>query len=92
MTEASVAMTHHTGSSSRHEHHRLDQLRAGTRAVVQQIESEDHAMQQLKAMGLCVGRHIEVIRHGNPLIVKLLGSRVGISGRVARHIVVEVNG
>lgn len=71
---------------------RLTELSAGARAVVHQIESEDTAMQQLKAMGLTVGRHIEVIRHGNPLIIRLLGARVGVSERLARHIVVETAG
>lgn len=70
-------------------HPRLDQLPSGARATVQHIESADDAIHQLMAMGLCVGRQIEVIRHGNPLIVRLLGARVGVSGRVARHIIVE---
>lgn len=65
---------------------RLDQIPAGTRAIVEKIDGGDAAIQRLMAMGLCVGRQIEVIRHGNPLIVRLLGSRIGISGRVARHI------
>ena len=68
---------------------RLDQLPAGARAVVQQIESADTAMHQLQAMGLCVGRQIEIVRQGNPLIVQLLGARVGVSGRLARHVIVE---
>jgi Fe2+ transport system protein FeoA len=70
-------------------HHRLDELPAGTRAVVHHIESADDAVRRLMAMGLCVGRELEIVRHGNPLIVRLLGARVGVSGRVARHVVVE---
>ena len=70
-------------------HHRLDELPSGTRAVVHKIDSADDALRRLMAMGLCVGREIEVIRHGNPLILRLLNARVGLSSRVARHIVVE---
>lgn len=69
--------------------HRLDELPSGTRAVVQHIESADDAVRRLMAMGLCVGRELEIVRHGNPLIVRLLGARVGVSGRVARHVWVE---
>jgi Fe2+ transport system protein FeoA len=65
---------------------RLDELPAGTRAVVQQIDGGDVAIQRLMAMGLCVGRELEIVRHGNPLIVRLLSARIGISGRVAHHI------
>ena len=65
---------------------RLDQLPSGTRAVVHQIDGGDAAIQRLMAMGLCVGRELEVVRHGNPLIVRLLSARIGISGRVAHHV------
>jgi Fe2+ transport system protein FeoA len=46
-------------------------------------------MLRLMAMGLCVGREIAVLRHGNPLIIQLLGARVGLSGVVAHRIIVE---
>ena len=83
MMEATVAMTTHSTRC------RLDQMTAGTRGTVDSIESGDIAIQQLMAMGLCVGRQIEIIRHGNPLIIRLLGARVGVSARIARHITVE---
>ena len=70
-------------------HHRLDELPSGARAIVHRIERTDDALQRLMAMGLCAGREVEVVRQGNPLILRLLGARVGISGRVARHILVE---
>jgi Fe2+ transport system protein FeoA len=41
------------------------------------------------AMGLCVGREIDVVRQGNPLIVRVLGARIGVSGRLARRVIVE---
>jgi Fe2+ transport system protein FeoA len=64
-------------------------MKAGARCTVERIESDETAVQRLMAMGLCVGREIEIIRHGNPLIVELLGARIGVSARVARNIVVE---
>ncbi len=67
----------------------LNELPSGSRAVVQHIEPAGEAMQRLMAMGLCVGRELEVVRRGNPLILRLLGARIGVSGRLARHVVVE---
>jgi Fe2+ transport system protein FeoA len=67
----------------------LHELPSGSRAVVRHIEHADEALRRLMAMGLCVGREIEVIRQGNPLILRLLNARVGVSGRLARHVVVE---
>ena len=83
MMEATVAMTTHSTRC------RLDQVTAGTFCTVESIESGEIAIQRLMAMGLCVGRQIEIIRHGNPLIVRLLGARIGVSARVAHHIIVE---
>ncbi|HUJ72121.1 MAG TPA: FeoA family protein [Verrucomicrobiae bacterium] len=67
----------------------LHQLPSGSRAVVRQIEHADEALRRLMAMGLCVGREIEIIRQGNPLILGLLGARIGVSSRLACHVVVE---
>ena len=70
-------------------HQRLDQLPSGTRAVVRDIVKADDALRRLMAMGLCVGREVEIIRHGNPLILRLLNARVGVSHRLAQHVIVE---
>jgi len=69
--------------------HRLDQLPTGSRAVVRHIESNDESLHRLMAMGLCLGREVEVVRHGNPLILRFLGARVGVSSRLAQQILVE---
>ena len=49
-------------------------------------DAEEYA--RLKAMGLCLGRRIELVKAGNPLIVKVFGSRIGLSARMARDITV----
>jgi len=68
---------------------KLNELPSGTRATVHRIEAADESIQRLMAMGLCVGREIEVVRQGNPLILRILGARIGIASRLARHIVVD---
>jgi Fe2+ transport system protein FeoA len=68
---------------------RLHKLDSGGRGVVRLVEGRDGAMARLMAMGLCVGREVEVVRQGNPLVLRFLGARVGLSRRIAERIVVE---
>jgi hypothetical protein len=37
-----------------------------------------------------VGRRVELIRSGNPLILKVFGSRLGLSAELASRVHVEV--
>ena len=45
---------------------------------------------RLQAMGICLGRRVEVVKNGDPLILKVYGTRIGLSGRMADEIEVEV--
>lgn len=44
---------------------------------------------RLQAMGVCVGRRLSLVQPGDPLIVRVVGSRVGISSRLAESVYVE---
>lgn len=37
-------------------------------------------------MGVCLGRRLHVIKAGDPMIVSVMGTRLGIAGRLARHV------
>ena len=69
---------------------RLDALPPRTCAVVRSIATDDEDTQRLKTLGVCVGRRVEVVRSGNPLILKIFGSRLGISGELAARVNVEI--
>jgi len=69
---------------------RLDELPPRVCAVVRSIATDDEETQRLKTLGVCVGRRVEVVRTGNPLILKVFGSRLGISGELAARVNVEV--
>lgn len=56
--------------------------------VISGIEAPDDDADRLKAMGVCVGRKIELIKPGDPLILRVLGSRIGLSARLARRVMV----
>ncbi len=41
---------------------------------------------RLKALGLCVGRQVQLVQTGDPLLLRILGTRVGLSARLAAGI------
>jgi len=69
---------------------RLDQLPPRVCAVVRQIATDDEEMQRLKTLGVCLGRRVELVKAGDPLILKVFGSRLGISAALAANVQVEV--
>ena len=69
---------------------RLDRLPPRLCAVVRHIETDDEEMQRLKTLGVCLGRRVELVKAGDPLILKVFGSRLGLSAALASHVQVEV--
>jgi len=69
---------------------RLDELPPRTCAVVRRVSTDDEDTHRLKTLGGCVGRRVELVRAGNPLILKVFGSRLGISAELAARVEVEV--
>ncbi len=57
----------------------------GPRALVLSKEEID----RLKAMGICQGRKVMLVRAGDPLILRVLGSRIGLSARLAHRVSVS---
>jgi len=69
---------------------RLDKLPPRTCATVRRIETDSEDIQRLKTLGVCVGRQIEVAKPGDPLIIKIFGSRIGLSASLAKRVWLEV--
>jgi Fe2+ transport system protein FeoA len=69
---------------------RLDELPPRTCAVVRQVDTDDEDTNRLKTLGVCVGRRVELVRAGNPLILKIFGSRLGLSAELAARVRVEI--
>ena len=69
---------------------RLDELPPRVCAVVRSVETGDEDTNRLKTLGVCVGRRVELVRVGNPLILKIFGSRLGLSAELAARVRVEV--
>lgn len=68
---------------------RLDEMAVHQSCVVHDIEAPDDEMERLMSMGVCRGRGITLIQRGDPLILKVFGSRLGVSARLARRVLVS---
>lgn len=69
---------------------RLNELKPYQCGVVQDVEAPDDELERLMAMGVCGGRIVEVLHLGDPLILKVYGTRIGVSNRLASRINVVV--
>ncbi len=57
---------------------------------VTRMDADDDDTQRLKAMGVCVGRKVVMVKQGDPLIVRVWGTRLGVSHRLAHQVMVAV--
>ena len=64
----------------------LDRVPIGSCGQIREVQADQAAVERLMAMGLCTGRHVEVLRHGDPLILRVVGSRIGVSARLAARV------
>ena len=68
----------------------LSSLVPGRVAVIARVDEDHEHANRLKALGLCVGRKLQVVKTGDPLIVRVLGSRLGLSARLAERVFVTI--
>jgi ferrous iron transport protein A len=69
---------------------RLDKLPPRACAIVRRIETGNDDVRRLQSLGICVGRQIEIVQSGDPLIVRVFGSRLGLSATLATQVRVEI--
>jgi len=81
-----MSNTNHCAPSAQPVHvHQLAPRQCG---IVVRVEAPDSDLERLMAMGVCGGRTVELVRVGDPLILKVYGTRVGVSARLAANILV----
>lgn len=66
----------------------LDQIKPEHCGLVAAVQAGEEEIERLKSMGVCVGRRLMLVRPGDPMIVKVLGSRIGISARLANRVMI----
>jgi Fe2+ transport system protein FeoA len=67
---------------------RLSDLRAGTFARFQEARLDPDAVSLLRALGLTVACQLKLCKAGDPFIVQVRTTRIGLSKAVARGIYV----
>lgn len=63
-----------------------DLLAAGECGLICDIDGDHEDIERLKTMGVCLGRRLHVVKAGDPMIVSVMGTRLGIAGRLAGHV------
>lgn len=66
----------------------LDRVEAGHCGLVHEVRAGETEIEQLQAMGVCAGRKVMLVKTGDPMILKVLGSRIGVSARLASRVMV----
>ncbi len=67
----------------------LDAMAEGIASRIAAIQAPPTEIDRLEVMGLCVGRTVEVVKSGDPMIVRVLGTRLGLAAVLARTVLVE---
>jgi ferrous iron transport protein A len=70
----------------------LDRLKAGTRAIIREIDGDDGVAVRLLEMGLTEGEEIEVVGFapfGDPIEFRVRGYRISLRANEARRLQVE---
>jgi Fe2+ transport system protein FeoA len=65
-------------------------LPPGTRAVLRQV-ADHHSRAVLRSLGLAEGGRLRICRIGDPCIIQVRSTRIGLSKVVAQSIHVEVS-
>jgi Fe2+ transport system protein FeoA len=67
----------------------LSHLQDGAFGRIVAVEADADDAIRLKSLGLCLGRRVQLAKGGDPLIVRVLGARVGLSRRLAASVLVQ---
>jgi Fe2+ transport system protein FeoA len=57
------------------------------RVVFVDVSAPD--LERLEVMGLCTGRMVHVVKSGDPMIVRVLGTRIGLAAALAARVHLE---
>ncbi len=68
---------------------RLSSIASGCGLRVSGLAVEGEDANRLKRMGICIGRSIDLVQSGDPMIVRSVGCQLGVSRRLADGILIE---
>lgn len=58
---------------------------------VEAVTATDEQSLRLAGLGLSVGREVRVVKCGEPLIVQVYGTRIGLAKSLAAHVHIAIN-
>ena len=67
----------------------LARLPRGASGRVVSVDVSAPDRERLEVMGLCQGRVVQVVQPGDPMIVRVLGTRIGLAGALAEGVRVQ---
>ena len=68
----------------------LGELRVGECGIVIDLDMGDNDDKRLRTLGICPGRRVWLVRRGDPMVLKVMGTRLGLAAELARRVTVEV--
>lgn len=68
----------------------LNRLSLGQCAVVHHVDLDEDSDKRLRTLGICPGRRVWMVRRGDPMVVKVMGTRIGLAAALAQGVTVEV--
>lgn len=68
----------------------LPQLPLGQCAVVHHVDLDENSDKRLRTLGICPGRRVWMVRKGDPMVVRVMGTRIGLAAELAQGVTVEV--
>lgn len=67
----------------------LSEIREPGLFCIHSVSDDGEMSLRLKRLGLCENRRVEVLTAGDPMVVRVVGSRVGLSRELARLVAVD---
>ncbi|GAB5441437.1 MAG: hypothetical protein Fues2KO_17860 [Fuerstiella sp.] len=67
----------------------LSEIREPGLFRIHSVSDDGEMSLRLKRLGLCENRRVEVLTAGDPMVVRVVGSRVGLSRELARLVAVD---
>jgi len=69
----------------------LEALSVAMTARIVGVSAPGEERTRLEAMGLCAGRLVEVVKAGDPMIIRVLGTRIGLAAALAARVRITRN-
>lgn len=69
---------------------RLGELREGECGIVIDLDMGDNDDKRLRTLGICPGRRVWLVRRGDPMVLKVMGTRLGLAAELAKRVTVEI--